>query len=192
MAVHRTEKLRCGGCGSGFGRESSLKRHQNTLGACQKKKDAKLRHSSFQSTAGFRSESRNGFDGDAATSRTSSRVESDGVSVDDNPPLDIRYSARLQSSSSLVASNHTPASPRSVHGANYSHRNERAPGHQYSQTSHIISQNFPPRNPHRGQSPQSQQAYQSWAGIDPALWGEDAVYNYRGPEFEDFLRYGDE
>lgn len=47
MAIHRgpSDKLRCLDCGSGFCRDSSLKRHRATPGSCLKKKSAEPRKS---------------------------------------------------------------------------------------------------------------------------------------------------
>lgn len=84
QAVHNKSQLKCKECDSPFGRDSSLKRHLNTKGACQKKKEAKRRNSSFQnsSAGGTRASSHHNFYEEPAPS-TSSLM--DGASVHSSP-----------------------------------------------------------------------------------------------------------
>lgn len=170
MAVHRKpeDKLLCPDCGSGFGRDSSLKRHQNTPGSCQKKKQAKLLDASHK---GLMAGSNHNFDGDSITS---------DISIDNGLPQDPQYNLRLQPGGGIIPRNH-PASSRPLHSPNNSHLHYNiTPGYYPSQGS---NQNHPARNPHRGMSPRTQAP--DWQGIDPALWPID---NYQESirEFLDF------
>lgn len=175
MAVHRKpeDKLLCPDCGSGFGRDSSLKRHQNTPGSCQKKKQAKLLDTSHK---GLMAGSNHNFDGGSITSFH----ESD-ISIDNGLPHDPQYNPRLQPRGGIMPRNH-PASSRPLHSPNNNHlQYDMAPGYYPSQSS---NQNHPARNPHRGASPQTQAA--GWQGIDPALWPTDINYRDSLGEFLNF------
>lgn len=171
MAVHRKpeDKLRCSDCGSEFGRDSSLKRHKNTPGSCQKKKQAKLRASTFQGALGLRHGSNYNFEGDAATSGASSYRGSDNASIDNTPNLQ----QPMQSGSNHIANNHASTSPRFTHGVHYGQTTFGVPGH-YQQSFQSTGRGLPSRysqNSHRVVSPQDQgAAHAEWAGIDPALW----------------------
>lgn len=179
MAVHRKpeEKLLCPDCGSGFGRDSSLKRHQNTPGSCQKKKQAKLLDASHK---GPIPGSHNNFDGGSITSHHKSDISVD-TSLQHDP-----YHVRIPpDGGGCMPRSHT-TNPRP------SHLNHR----QYDGIQGSIyyppqgsGQNHPVR---RGASPQVQAA--GWLGIDPILWPAGV---YRGPvefgdlDYLDFENEGD-
>lgn len=181
MAVHRKpeEKLLCPVCGSGFGRDSSLKRHQNTPGSCQKKRQAKL-----HDISGPKAGSHHNFGGSTTSSYHGG---SDTVSVDNSLPHDLRCHQRLQPGSNLITSSHVLASPRPLHGVQYGHR-QPGPG-CFPQLSLGPGQTHPARNPHCGTGLQTQLQATGWVGIDPTLWPPDGVGV--GPEFGDFVDFSD-
>ncbi|KAI5850475.1 hypothetical protein DFP73DRAFT_591345 [Morchella snyderi] len=108
QAVHSKTKCKCHVCGALFGRDSSLKRHLNTTGACQKKKEARLRNASFQNSP-------------AATSQhyemDSTSSVADGNSVN-NSPLDVRQSTQSFGQHPNYPLGYMSQSPNS-HSANY-------------------------------------------------------------------------
>lgn len=173
MAVHRKpeEKLLCPDCGSGFGRDSSLKRHQNTPGSCQKKKQAKLLDPSHK---GPIVGSHNNFDRDSITSYHGS-----DISVDASLQHDPQYHARM---GGVMPRSHA-TNPRPLNGLNHNHRQyDGIPGYYPPQGS---GQNHPAR---RGASPQTQAP--NWIGIDPILWPAEV---YRDSlEFREYFDFENE
>lgn len=176
MAVHRKpeEKLLCPDCGSGFGRDSSLKRHQNTPGSCQKKKQAKLLDASHK---GPIAGSHNNFDGGSIASHHKS-----DISIDTSLRHDPQYHVRIPlDGGGFMARSHA-ANPRPIHPDHRQYDGIQGPIYYPPQGS---GQNHPAR---RGASPQIQPP--GWLGIDPSLWPIDI---YRDSiEFRDYLDFENE
>lgn len=132
MAVHRgpNEKLLCSVCGSGFGRDSSLKRHQGTP-SCEKKKQAKLLDALHQDPiAGSSSRT---FDEDSTTSYHDRESDVSTENVLQNDPL---YHPPMQHGAGLMSRNHASTSPisRPLQGVSYNQRQfDGIPGYYSSQ-----------------------------------------------------------
>lgn len=173
MAVHRKEKLLCPSCGSGFGRESSLKRHQDTP-SCSKKKQAKLLDSSHSGPIAGGSCN---FDHE---STTSCHGHGSGVSVENAQQHGIGY--HIQQGGGLVPGNHALESPidRHLQNMDYGHRPYEDVSEYYP--SHESGQSYATRNPHRGTSPP---VTQSWE-LDLGMWDESYRRDARGGTFLPF------
>lgn len=175
MAVHRKEKILCPVCGSGFGRESSLKRHQNTP-SCEKKKQAKLLDSSH---SGPIAESSHTCESTVSGHDRESDVSTEGVQLHD-----IGYHLL---GGDLIPRNHALENSidRHLQEVNYAHR-------QYDEASEYYpsqgpSQSHPPRNTHRGTS---SPAAPTW---DPNFWLIDEYQpDTRGDNLRGFLGPGNE
>lgn len=164
MAVHRKpdEKILCPVCGSGFGRDSSLKRHQGTP-SCQKKKQAKLLDASHQDQIGGSNQT---FDEDSTTSYHDR--ESD-ISTENVLQHDPQYHPPMQHGAGLMSRNHPSVSPiaRPLHGGGYGQR-------QFDNTTGY----YPSQGP--GQSHPTT----TWAGLDPGVWP--------GEEYHGFIDFGND
>lgn len=179
MAVHRKpeEKLLCPHCGSGFGRESSLKRHQNTP-SCEKKKNAKMLDSSHSGPIAGSSQT---FDRESTVSchGLESEISTEGVQHDIQYPM--------QPGSGFMSGSHAPGSPIGGRLQNVNdivRQYDNIPEYYHSQGP---GQSHPARNLHRGTSSPALM----W---DPNQWLIDGDYQRdpRGGAFECFLDLGNE
>lgn len=166
MAVHRgpNEKLLCSVCGSGFGRDSSLKRHQGTP-SCEKKKQAKLLDASHQDPIAGSSRT---FDEDSTTSYHDRESDVSAENVLQNDP---RYPPPMQHGAGLMSRNNASTSPisRPLQGVSYNQRpfDGGVPGYYPSQGT---GQNHPA----------------NWAGLEVVWPGE---VDYPPGEFASFINY---